>query len=455
MKWFFLFVEIAAVLPLANWLRHNRRYFNTACGILAFLALKPGLLHVDMALISWSGFWRGYVQGFEFFLIDFFAVAIFLSLPNQQRRLRVPFLFGALCYFAAVSLSVFQAGPYLASLFYVWQLARIILLAVIVSKACADEHVAKAMITGIAVAICFQTLDAVWERFGHGVLRAAGSVGSENLLGVLSHFIVFPAFALALAQRRDKFFLLATAAGILVAVLTTSRATVVATALGLALVFMLSAMRGWTIRKSTVTGLAALGLLLLVPLVVSSFSTRFTEQNITDVFGDDSRTYMENAARSIISDHPMGIGANQYIVVANTQGYNVKAHVTWVNMNTDVHNSYLLITAETGYLGLVTFLIMILPPLIAALRYGLRAKNNDMRGDMLIGIGVSLLIVYLHAFYEWLFLTSQVQYLFAISVGMVGGLIRQLRVAPGMAAARSQRPISSRAPLLSMPKRSP
>jgi O-antigen ligase len=279
----------------------------------------------------------------------------------------------------------------------------------------------------VALAICVQAIDASWERFGRGILQTGGSFGSQNLLGVLSHFIVFPAFALTLAIRRDKFFLIATAASTLIAILTTSRATVALTALGMSLVLMLSAMRGWTRRKTSIFAAGFIALVIFVPLGISSFDTRFETQKITDIFADTSRIYMENAAKAIIANHPMGVGPNQYIVFANTHGYNQAAHVDWVNMRTNVHNSYLLIAAESGYLGLLTFVCMILPPIFLAFRYGFKVARSDLRGDILIGVGVSLLMLYLHAYYEWLFVTSQVQYLFAISLGIVSGLTRQLR----------------------------
>ena len=56
----------------------------------------------------------------------------------------------------------------------------------------------------------------------------------------------------------------------------------------------------------------------------------------------------------MIADHPLGVGANQYVIVANTGGYSARAGVPW---NTDeraapVHDAYYLVTAELGFLGL-------------------------------------------------------------------------------------------------------
>ena len=124
----------------------------------------------------------------------------------------------------------------------------------------------------------------------------------------------------------------------------------------------------------------------------------------------------------------MGVGANYYVVMANVGGYNTRAGVA-ARLGSDsanVHNIYYLVAAETGYIGLVTFLLMILQPLIVAvLRCGWRSRG-DKRGDLLLGLGMSLLVVYIHSYFEWIFISFDAQYMFAMDVGIVAGLATQL-----------------------------
>ena len=68
---------------------------------------------------------------------------------------------------------------------------------------------------------------------------------------------------------------------------------------------------------------------------------------------------------------------------------------------------------------------MLLQPLIVALRCGWRSRN-DRRGDLMLGLGTALLIVYVHFYFEWIFVTLQAQYMFAMDAGMVAGLATQL-----------------------------
>jgi O-antigen ligase len=123
----------------------------------------------------------------------------------------------------------------------------------------------------------------------------------------------------------------------------------------------------------------------------------------------------------------MGVGANNYVIAANVGGYNEKAGVAPVNGSeaAHVHNIYWLVAAETGYLGLVTFVFVLLCPLTVALRCAWRYRG-DARGDLLLGLGVAMLLVYLHSFVEWNFIGFEPQYIFALQAGLVAGLAQQL-----------------------------
>jgi O-antigen ligase len=177
-----------------------------------------------------------------------------------------------------------------------------------------------------------------------------------------------------------------------------------------------------------VTGVIVIG--VLAPFIVSSFEQRFNlaHESLTekDFFeSDQTRVAMSQAASMILSDHPMGIGANHYVIAANSQGYNVRAGVPWNSVGMPVHNAFWLVVAETGYLGIIAFVILLLRPLAVAFSCGWR-NRSDQRGDLLLGLGVGLLLVYVHSFYEFAFVTAEVQYMFAIMVGMVAGLAQQL-----------------------------
>ena len=52
----------------------------------------------------------------------------------------------------------------------------------------------------------------------------------------------------------------------------------------------------------------------------------------------------------------------------------------------------------------------------------------------MLGIGVCLVVVVIHCFYEWIFVVYPVQVLFAIDTGIVAGLARKIALEKGLQA---------------------
>jgi O-antigen ligase len=424
-KWALLIAALACVPYLADWIRRNPAAAPKLWMTIGFLIVQHSPLHLFMAIVSWAGMWPGYVEGLEISLVDIILLAVYLTLP--RRRQPTPFVVFFGIYFAAVLLSAAQARVPFAAIFYAWQLARVFFVYLVISRACAaDDRVTLSLLKGLAMGLFLAAAQAAWQRFVLGLVQTPGSFGHQNFLGLISHFIVFPFFALLLVDSRSKLPRLVSIVGAVVAVLTTSRATVAFAGLGFVSVFALSALRKWTSQKTRVAMIGAAALLAILPLFLSSFESRFGA-NVEASFlaKDEERVQLTTAASMMLGDHPMGVGANHYVVVANAGGYNARVGLSWTSNSAHVHNVYWLIAAETGYVGLFTFVAMLLRPLVVAFACGWR-NRNDVRGDLLLGLGVSLLMVYLHCFYEWIFITFQAQYIFAASMGLIAGLAQQL-----------------------------
>ena len=122
----------------------------------------------------------------------------------------------------------------------------------------------------------------------------------------------------------------------------------------------------------------------------------------------------------MIADHPMGVGANQYVLVANTGGYSQRAGVAWNEENraAAVHNTYYLVTAEMGFLGLAGFLAVFGSFIALGFRL-LRRHLPDEMGELMPGLLATMIVVAVHISYEFVFMNSTLHYLFAISGGML------------------------------------
>jgi O-antigen ligase len=423
-KWVVLVFSVALIFPVSAWLRNHpgsNRIVWIAFGFFPFgISLVPQL---DIALINWSG-WPGFVKGALFSALDAAALAIYLSQAKTQDP--IPFRLPMLLYLGVVLLSALQAEIAQASLFYAWQLLRMFLIYLVVTRAASERSAIVPLLVGLTLGLCLEAGMASYQRVVLGDLQPNGTFSHQNLLGMISNLVMLPLFALFLSGRTGWIGVAGPLAGCIAAVLTTSRATVAFGAAGLGLLFLLSIARERTPRKVGVGIAGALALAFLVPMAISSFETRFASAPLVDGGYDERAAFIE-AASSMLSDRPFGVGANNFVVVANGDGYFGRAGVTWAkgSRSAHVHNAYWLTAAETGYVGLAAMLFLMYTTLKAALVCGWRHRE-DRRGDLLLGLGVSLLVVYVHCYYEWIFFVSSVQYVFVFTLGLVAGVTQQV-----------------------------
>ena len=423
MKWIPFFLLAALTLPFSGWLRNP----NLRLKAFTLMGLSPYFIdwfHMNIAIVSWQ--WGGYTKGFEFSVLDFMAVATFMAFSNT--RYRFPFKLSMGSYLIATVLSAAAPEYPETALFYSWQVVRIIFLAAAVYKAIrVDPRVAFAVMKGMAIGILIECAIAIFQRLT-GVTQTPGTYIHQNELGLVSHFTMFPALALLLGGRRGWLPTATLMAALVVDALTASRGTVVVAGLGLMVVYVLSTFKKWTPQKSWVLLMGAVAAAVFAPLAVSSLEQRFAKQGVTEgtLQEDGERLRYKLAASMMLDDHPMGVGANNFTYAGNRQGYfDAVGELVYSGRAGNVHNVYWLVAAETGYLGVITFLIFLLAPLRLALVSGFR-HVGDPKGDLVLGMGVSLLAVYIHSLEEWIFVAYDIQYLFALSVAIVAGLANDL-----------------------------
>ncbi|PKP68868.1 MAG: hypothetical protein CVT83_04880 [Alphaproteobacteria bacterium HGW-Alphaproteobacteria-5] len=331
-----------------------------------------------------------------------------------------------LLYFCAVLLSVAVSTLPMSSAFYAFQLVRAFVVFVAVASFAGRPGAVRWLCFGLALGAIFQAVMTIDQRLS-GVVQAAGTMGHQNLLGMMLHFVSLPLLALLLAGERRKLIMLGVFAALVAVALGASRGAIGFVAIGLALLFLLSLVRRSTPHKWKIAGLAVLVLAVVAPVAVSSFQERFVNQPLSGIV-DGERLAFERAAKAMWSDYPMGVGANQYVVVANAQGYSEQAGVNWnrTSRSTNVHNMYLLAGAEMGWTGLASLILLLAWPVLRGLGFAF-GQRRDPRGDIVLGASVAILVTAFHGLVEWIFVTSHVQYMFAIAMGIIAGSIRQHR----------------------------
>jgi hypothetical protein len=428
-KWIILIALLGMLGPLTVFLRSQPKYILHACffmGLLVFF-IDP---YLNISPISWN--WTGAVKGFEVSILDIIAFAILFATKPVRFPTATKVALGI--YLTAVAVATFNAIQITPALFSVWQYMRAILVCIAVARATAFEKDAPiALVAGLGIGVSIEAVVALKQYVG-GNIQPGGTLGHRNLLGIATHFAVMPAFALLLAGRRTALAAAVIGAGAAIAIAGGGRATIGLYAAGLLVTTMLSIRHRMTGRKGAIAGAAVVGLLLAVPIMMWAVGKR-SEAALAS--SDEERSAMIRAARMIIADYPLGVGPNQYLLVANIGGYSSRANVAWnaSNRAAPVHNTYYLVTAELGFLGLLG-LISIFGSVIALGWSSLKRISAGEQADIVAGFTATIIIVCAHLAYEWAFATYYVQYLLAMSIGALVGITAPLRSKRGAATLR-------------------
>jgi hypothetical protein len=412
-KWVFLLAVLALAPVLAGMLRSQPRYLVHTCFVLgvSMFVLAPRLW---TAPIAWPA-WPGPVKGTEISFVDAISVALIVSTRGVRIPLSIKLSFTIFSF--AVLVSTFAAYQPMAALFYAWQLVRTALLFIAIARVCVTEPRAPAaLFAGLGIGLMYEAA-LVASQYVRGVARPSGNLDSSNFLGLAADFAVFTTLSLMLGSRRLLWPAATLAAGFVIALLGGSRATLGLFGIGVILTTLLSIRHKPTSRKYAFAGALAVLLLASAPVMIWAASRRSEEVKASS---DAERASMKAAARMIIADHPFGVGANQYVVVANTGGYSARAGVAWNEDNraAPVHDTYYLITAEMGFLGLIG-LISILASFIALGLSCFRRHVPDERGELVPGLLATMVLVAIHINFEFVFMDFILHYLFAITAGML------------------------------------
>ena len=431
MKWIVLGGLLALIPVLTALLRSKPNFIVHACyfmGLMVFF-FDP---YLNIGPVTWD--WTGVIKGIEITIVDIIALSIILA--TRPVRTPLSLKIGLGIYVLALILSSLMAQVPTPAVFYIWQFCRAVVVFMAVARATATQKGAPfALVAGLGTATIIQALVAAKQYVG-GDPAAGGTLGHRNILGLTSHFAVMPAFALLLAGRRTLPAVAVVVAGAVIALTGGGRATIGLFGIGVVVTTVLSMRHKMTGRKGAMAGLAVLLLVLSAPAMMWAVGRRSVEARISS---NEERAAMTFAARMIIADHPLGVGPNQYLMVANLGGYSERAGVAWnfANRSAPVHNSYLLVWAELGIIGLIGLITILFSTVMVGLK-AMRRLAWEERSELMIGLLAAVIVASGHIAFEWLFITNYVHDLLAMSLGALVGITATLRQRTGSRIVQRQ-----------------
>ena len=216
-----------------------------------------------------------------------------------------------------------------------------------------------------------------------GLSRAGGTIGEPNTAAAYLSLLLAPAASLLFTKLGRRYKLLASAVlafGGIALILTFSRGGWVAFALSTILLY-------WFVwRRHGLSLRVPVAVVLLSVLLFLPFRDAISQRLLGDDKGSaESRVPLIRLAFRITEDHPvLGVGANNFTVVMDRYLTSEFRH----SFLYAVHNTYFLILAETGIVGLLAYLAF----LLGALRNGWQCWKftNDQWSILAFALTVAL-----------------------------------------------------------------
>lgn len=405
-----LILSLPIFITLLRGQPRYRAWAFTAIGLLPFLTnvTTTGFLYGSFG-------WNGTVRGFAISLILVIGIALLVT----QRRIdiKLPFLPIFLLYGFSLIFSVFFSSVRPPALFVCWQFFCVLFVFAAVAT---EGHIPKfknAIMSGFALGLIYQAIFVIIEKL-EGVVQAKGTMVHQNILGLVSELVVLPLLGAVLGGDRRPIVLAGIVAALICIAGSGSRGTLGIAGGAIILLAITSLIRNANGRKFGMVALGAVALAAITPFAIGTLNDRF--KGGTFVTEETERKSFENMALAMAQDHPFGVGANQFVFVSNRDGYAARAGVAWqqANRSIPVHNAYLLARAETGWLGQVSFIIILIFPMIVAFWLAFKDRKSQF-GELILGCAVALVAIIVHNNYEFAIHTVDVQALLFINLGII------------------------------------
>lgn len=362
-------------------------------GSLFFLFKEPekALLGLAIVVSPWQGgLWLNLI-GDDLRVCSFLIIAVMIILILKQSKMiyspgiTTLLVFIILFSMVASFVSVEKSAAFRGVFFF---LNNLLLFYCVLNVIRTPEDV-KYILVAMALSLIFQGLLTVFKYkfmyFKVGVIdevqsfmlwRGKGTFFHANAFGMFLIFnlpVVMRALLLSIRYKIKKYIPLwglASFLGLTSLILSQNRGSWVGFLVGLLFTLHHDFISGKTRMKSTLSRFAIPAFFALLVL-----TARFGGVVIDRMFYSDGSMQMEDRqgqweeAFEIVMKYPMGVGFRNYLYVGNEL----------------VHNLYLLVAAEIGILGFLSF-IGVLILLLYEINNGIKSKNILIRN---IGLGVN------------------------------------------------------------------
>lgn len=413
-KLFAIVVLFAGLAPAGGlWLRGRPHGQAWVFALICFLTIGGLFAPAEWGLTLGSvESYRGHTKGYHFYFAEVLSLMLAISLWRESPktfRWLPPGLWLYLLYCGLSFLSIVNAPMpgyvCMAALRYV-KVAIIFIAAYNYVRR--EEHLVFCL-KAIAFTLFWEFLIVLKWKYINGAYQVRGTFEHQNPLAMYASMagLVLLATGMGPGVPRGNLLLFAFLACAGIVQSTLSRGGLLFFAIGTILVVGLSLLDQPTKRRLAAVGVlgavGALGLLLALGSIVSRFHDEGNEAS------GETRDLMNAASRAMVQAHPLGIGWNNYAYTINppfpygdviddwerNRGHQVDPEYA----KGVVESHYYLLLSETGWQGLLSYLLFITLFLWWNVRGMLRFRHH-LLGCTSIGIAVACACNYLQSTLE-------------------------------------------------------
>jgi hypothetical protein len=368
-----LFAMYCIVAPIAGFIMRRQRTLQRVTFLAMCFMITSGIWHAqEWGLTIHPILYRGHSRGFHFYWAEVAAVAlIFAHMFGNWKRFRFfpPGFWLYILYCSACLLSIVNAPIPLFALFAAWKAFKVVLIFVAAYNFIRTEEDLRFALISLALVMLWQLVAVLNQKYVLGIYQVWGTFEHQNSLSMFTILIGMVFLSVAMGPKRPSslFFCVAFIACAAIVQSTLSRAGLFIFAFGTVCVVLASLMDKATRRRLAVlAGIGAVGFLGLC-MTLDTIVKRFTD------YGNDeskrTREHLNIAAHKMLLEYPLGIGWNNFAQVINPPfpyGDHIDEYYRQTGNTVDrkykkgvVESLWWLHLAETGYQGLITYLVII------------------------------------------------------------------------------------------------
>jgi hypothetical protein len=432
---------------LGLWLAPRRIWQRAVFATMLVLTImRPGNF---MMMIGSIETYRGHTKGYEISLIEVMALALIVAVshaPGGKLARGVPGLTAYLLWCGVSLLSMLGSYEPTYALMALSRFAKGALIFAAATLYLRDEDDLRWAVGALAGAMFHHGLLCLKMRLLDGSWQVKGWFEHQNPMAMWCYLSALPVFAVMLSpQVKGRLFWTCLAgyggAGLCI-LLSVSRAALAAYAVGSAILLLAAWLRGPNVRVTLLTMAGALGAVVVALFALDSFKARLNEvAESSQEVEEDLRDILNKQSAAMLRASPLvGIGWNNF-GIANSRprgsefseileewdrdrGFTIYDENYYANPLTE--SLYWLWLAETGWLGLVSFLGFALLTVWWALRNAWY-RRKSLLGAVALALLVSLTICYAHGMVERILTQTKNLSHWLMLAGMVAGMERQRR----------------------------